>query len=347
MESGIKDFWIKDKSVLVTGASGFIGSALTEALITLGARVFVLSQTVDIRRPLYGSGSDPRNRPLAWDVEKIIHGDLRHRTDLFHAVSISEPDFVFHLGALTQVTEAARDPINTFKVNALGTLHLLEACRQIAPDSKIVIASSDKAYGKPTTHRVPLFEPERLRPVHPYDVSKAAADMLSLAHAKYYGAQIQVARMANVYGPGDTNWKRLIPGVCRWIIEGNQPIIRSDGKQVRQYLYIDDAVAAYIALAAFMVDGKRTYKGRAWNFGPRDKHSVLEIVGAISDIARKRGIDVLEPLILDEARDETESLVMNSDRAKRLLGWYATHPFDVWLPFAFDFIKDYLRGKGF
>lgn len=334
----------RDKSVLVTGASGFIGSALVEDLLFLGARVYVLSQTVDFRRPLFGYPSAfDKSQPLALDIEKVIHGDLRHRTDCFHAVSIAEPHFVFHLGAMTQVTEAAKEPIETFKTNALGTMHMLEACRQIVPTARIVVASSDKAYGHPLSSAdLPFAEDSEFNPVHPYDLSKACADIVARSMAKYYGLLVQVTRLANVYGPGDSNFKRLIPGVIRWIIEGNQPVIRSDGKQVRQYLYIQDAVFAYLLLAERMDRGPLR-NAEAWNFAPDDRHSVLEVVEAITNVASEMGYDTVEPKVLGEAQDETKELYLDNSQVEDEFDWKAGMKLEAGLVATFDYIERYLR----
>lgn len=332
--------WIRDRRVLVTGASGFIGASLTEALLYLGARVYVLSQTVDLRQPLFGSLG---NAPLATGVEKIIHGDLRHRDDCFHAVSVAEPDFVFHLGAMTQVTEAASTPILAFEINVLGTLHILEACRQVGPSMvNVIVASSDKAYGEPLPSWLPLDEDDELNPIHPYDLSKACADIAARSHARFYGTKIQVTRLANVYGPGDTNWKRLIPGMIRWMMEGNQPIIRSDGKQVRQYLYVDDAVTAYLILAHAMDTDHNLPNGQPWNFAPADKYSVMEIVRHIALKMFERGYMFEEPKILDEAKDETPALEMNSFEAKDLR-WEAVIPIGKGLNKTIDWVQKYLN----
>lgn len=315
--------WLKGHSVLVTGASGFIGGALTTKLLAMGARVYVFSLTVDMKRPLFG-GANRGERPLAFDVEKVIHGDLKRIEDCVHAVAVSEPDYIFHLGATTQVTEAAQSPVETFQVNALGTMNILESVRRTRTDihdTRIVVASSDKAYGDPPPEDIPLYEDDHLRPVHPYDLSKACADLVARSYARYYGLRVQVTRLVNVYGPGDTNWKRLIPGMIRWVIQGNTPVIRSDGKQVRQYLYIDDAVDAYLALALKMGTEPTLENGQAFNFAPEKKHSVMDIFIEILKVGNARGFTAAEPTILDEAKDETPALALDYFQAREQLDW--------------------------
>lgn len=338
---GVDPELVRNRRVLVTGASGFIGAAVTEQLLRMGGIVYVLSQTVDFRMPLFGIGprGDP---PLATGVEKIIHGDLRNRSDCVHALAVSEPEFVFHLGAVTQVTEAAKEPIYTFETNALGTLHILEACRQMDQAIKIIVASSDKAYGEPLPSWLPLDEDDELNPIHPYDLSKACADMAARSHAHYYGTRVQVTRLANVYGPGDTNWKRLIPGMIRWMLEGNQPIIRSDGKQVRQYLFVGDAVVAYLMLAQAMDRHYDVPNGQPWNFAPKDKHSVFEVVEKIANKVRERGYDVQEPRVLDEAKDETPALELDVGNAEEI-NWWSTITFDEGLDWTIDWVRQYIN----
>jgi CDP-glucose 4,6-dehydratase len=333
----------RDKSVLVTGASGFLGSALVEDLLFLGARVYALSLTIDYRRPLFGYPAlgESGAQPLAMDIEKVIHGDLRNRADCFHAVSVAEPDFVFHLGAMTQVTEAAREPIEVFKTNALGTMHMLEACRLIAPNAFIVVASSDKAYGDPFPGDLPLEEGDELAPVHPYDLSKSACDLIARSWGEYYDLNIQTTRMANIYGPGDTNWKRLIPGVMRWIIEGREPIIRSDGTQVRQYLYISDASFANLLLASHMAEKPGFPRQSAWNFAPEDRHSVTEIFEQISNVMRDNGYEVRDPIVLGEAQDETQELYLDTSWAESELGWRAKADLESGLTKTLAFLERY------
>lgn len=340
--------FLKGHSVLVTGASGFIGGALTGRLIAMGARVYVLSLTVDMKRPLFG-GAHTGVKPLALDVEKVIHGDLKQIDDCIHAVAVSEPDYIFHLGATTQVTEAAQAPVETFRVNALGTMNILESVRRIRTDihdTRIIVASSDKAYGDPSPAELPLYEDDHLRPVHPYDLSKACADLIAQSFARFYGLRVQVTRLANVYGPGDTNWKRLIPGMIRWTIQGNTPVIRSDGKQVRQYLFIEDAVDAYLALALKMGIEPTLENGQAFNFAPEQKHSVMEVVNEIVKLANVRGFATMKPTILDEAQDETPALELDYFQAREQLGWKPKTSFVMGLTYTFSWVQRFLKMEG-
>jgi len=296
------------KNILVTGFSGFIGNELSAILSIMGSKIF------GVQRNCGSTDSF---------TEKVFQLDLSNFNDVMHAVTVAEPDIVFHLGAVTQVTEARHWPLHTFNVNAVGTMNLLEACRQLnKPDMKIVVASSDKAYGEPLDDDLPLKEDARLRPVHPYDLSKSCTDLIAQSYAKYFDMKIQVTRMANVYGPGDDNFKRLIPGVIRWMLSNQTVIIRSDGGQLRQYLYIDDALKSLFDLAYHM-NMPVSKNGESWNFAPKEKHSVLDVVEIIRGQVFQLGIEVLPPEILNEAKDETFAMEISSRKAKKLLGWEA------------------------
>ena len=169
-----------------------------------------------------------------------------------------QPHTVFHLGAQTQVGEANRSPLGTWETNIRGTYLLLEAVRETDPATRVVVASSDKAYG---AHKeLPYREDFALQASYPYDVSKAAADLIARSYATTYGLPVAVTRLANVYGPGDVNWSRLVPDTARALVRGERPVIRSDGTPERDYLYVEDAVDAYLAVAESLQD--RAFCGR-------------------------------------------------------------------------------------
>jgi len=309
------------KNVLVTGGSGFIGSALIDRLISLGAHITAFYHTVDFQRPLFGQMT-VGSPPLAYAIERTVVGDLRVPADLREAVSVSEPDIVFHLGALTQVTEARGRWYDAAMVNTIGTINVLEAIFNIAPNCDIVVASTDKVYGKGEindrfSERIPLF------PDHPYDASKAAADILARAFSKHSGVNLQVTRLANVYGPGDTNWKRIIPYTIRRTMQNKIITLRSDGKHIRQYLYIDDAVDAYLEIA-FGIGTDHGFKpGCAWNVAPDDDHMVIEIVRIVQNVMAARGYNILRSgvEILGKAEDEASWLKIDDGRMRSHFKW--------------------------
>lgn len=265
-------------TVLVTGAQGFIGAWLAERLLDAGARVVVPRRDVE-----------PESRFRADGVEErctVVAADIQEYEGMLRVLNEHEIDAVFHLAAQTLVGTANRSPLSTFEANVRGTYVLLEACRATAvtgrPVERIVVASSDKAYG---SHDVlPYREDFPLQPRFPYDVSKACADMIARSFAATYELPVAVTRLANVYGGGDLNWSRIVPDTCRALIAGTAPEIRSDGTPERDYLYVEDAVDAYLAVAASL--DRPELVGRAWNAGwgaPVAVRTVVEALIAVAD----------------------------------------------------------------
>ncbi|HEX6511513.1 MAG TPA: NAD-dependent epimerase/dehydratase family protein, partial [Chloroflexota bacterium] len=232
-------YW-RDKRVLVTGATGVVGSWVVEALLDGGAQVAALVRDHDQRSHFYRSG--------AVRSVTVVDGSLEDFGAVERAIAEHEADTVIHLGAQTIVPTAQRLPLPTFEANIRGTYNLLEACRRHADLVKrVVIASSDKAYGD--HGRKAYEEGAPLSAKHPYDVSKACADLLTQTYAWSYGLPAAIARCGNIYGGGDLNWSRIVPGTIRSLIQAERPVLRSDGSYVRDYLYVKDAAAGYLLLA--------------------------------------------------------------------------------------------------
>jgi CDP-glucose 4,6-dehydratase len=230
-------------------------------------------------------------------------------------VSLHEVDTVFHLGAQTLVGTALRSPLLTFEANIRGTYHLLEACRRMQPlVRRVVVASSDKAYGE--ARELPYTEETPLLGRHPYDVSKSCTDLLAVAYASTYDLPVTIARCGNVYGGGDLNWSRIVPGTIRSLLRGERPLLRSDGSMTRDYIFVEDAVDAYLKLAEALDDP--SVAGQAFNFAHGSPMSVLEIVDAIRTVM---GATDLQPEILDTARSEIPHQHLDSSKARRQLGW--------------------------
>lgn len=300
------DAWA-DRRVLVTGATGMVGSWLVKELLARGARVVGLVRDADPRSELYRSG----------DVERIsvVNGRLEDLRTVERAVNEHAVDTVFHLGAQTIVGAAHRDPLATFESNVRGTYNLLEACRRLdGLVDRVVVASSDKAYG--TQADLPYTEDSPLEATRPYEVSKACADLLTRSYHEAYGLPVTVARCGNVYGGGDLNWSRIVPGTIRSLLRGERPVIRSDGTYVRDYIYVEDVVDAYLDLADGLDDGE--VRGEAFNFSTEEPLSVLEMVDRIRGLLDDGG---LEPRILDEAEGEIEAQHLSAAKARERLGW--------------------------
>jgi len=296
--------------VLVTGATGFVGWRLTRALLDLGAEVVCFVRDHDPASPLWFTGDANRVSIVTGRLECMEHGRA--------AIVEREINLVFHLGAQAIVGVAANDPLGSVQSNVLGTANVLEACRLYGKAIKgIVIASSDKVYGE--AERLPYTEDTALRAANPYDVSKCCADLLAQSYAATYDLPIAIARCGNIYGPGDLHWSRLIPGTLRSLLCGERPVIRSDGTLIRDYLYVDDAVTAYLALAEWVVSEPAALEGqRAFNFSAREPMTVIQMV-RLMQIACER--EDLEPLILNEASGEIRAQELESTRAREVLGW--------------------------
>lgn len=295
------------RRVLVTGATGMVGSWLVKELLERGARVVGLVRDADPRSELYRSG----------DVDRIsvVNGRLEDLRTVERAVNEHAVDTVFHLGAQTIVGAAQRAPLATFESNVRGTWNLLEACRRHdGLVDRVVVASSDKAYGAQAD--LPYTEDSPLEATRPYEVSKACADLLTRSYHETYRLPVTVARCGNVYGGGDLNWSRIVPGTIRSLLRGERPVIRSDGTYVRDYIYVEDVVDAYLDLADAL-DGQGA-DGEAFNFSTESPLSVLEIVDRLRGILD--GGD-LEPRILDEAEGEIEAQHLSAAKARERLGW--------------------------
>lgn len=298
-------FW-RDRPVLVTGAGGLLGSWLVEALLEREARVVVLLRDIVPDALLQTSGSAQRATVVLGDV---TDGRLIERVLVEHEI-----DSVFHLAAQTIGGHALRDPLSTFRSNIEGTWELLDACRRSDRATRIVVASSDKAYGAQAL--LPCTEEQPLEGRHPYDVSKSCADLIAQAYATSYGLPVVVTRCGNLYGGGDLNFDRLVPGVIRALLAGRQPVLRGDGTPRRDYLYVEDAVDAYLTLA------ERAHEpdivGRAWNFSTESPLSALELAWAV---ARAVGRPDLGPIVEGTAIDELQQQYLSAAAARRDLGW--------------------------
>lgn len=302
--------WWDGKPVLFTGAQGFIGSWVAERLLDEGAELLVLE-----RAP-----SGPSRFRLRGLHERCteVRADLLDLPSLERVLADHGVRAVFHLAATSAVGVAAASPLSTYEVNIRGTWNLLEACRQSAdPPERIVVASTDKVYGQQPV--LPFHEGLGLMPVYPYDVSKACADHIARSHAATFELPVAVTRLANVFGGGDFAFSRLIPGVARSLLAGQAPVLRSDGRMQRDFVYAADAVTAYMAVADSLDDPAN--RGRAWNASIGEPFSVLDVVRTLIAIS---GVDV-EPEIHGEGtpHGELDRQWLDSTAIQEELGWRA------------------------
>lgn len=319
------------RRALVTGATGFVGSWLVKALAARGVDVVALVRDPDPQSELYRSGLVRR--------VSVVAGCLEDFEAVRRAVNEHEVDTIFHLGAQAIVGAAHRDPLPTFEANVRGTYHVLEAARVHAGlVEAVVVASSDKAYGD--TDDLPYRETHPLAGRHPYDVSKSCADLITAAYFRTYRLPVVVARCGNIYGGGDLNWSRIVPGTVRSLVRRERPVIRSDGTLVRDYIYVEDAVDAYVALGEAV--GRTDVDGHAFNFGAGSYVTARELVRAIQDVIGARD---LEPVVLNRAAGEIRAQTLCSDKARTTLGWTARHDLAAGLRATVDWYRDYLAAE--
>jgi CDP-glucose 4,6-dehydratase len=287
-------------NVLVTGATGILGGWLTKALVDQGHRVVCLVRD-DV----------PHSNFHLLGLEKRVagvRGCLENLDDVTRALNEYEVDVCYHLGAQAIVTVGNRHPISTFESNIKGSWNILEAARHHRPLRRLVFASSDKAYGDLET--LPYTEDMPLRGLHPYDASKSCADLLAQCYLKTYRVPVAIVRCGNLYGGGDFNFNRIIPGTIRSVLEGKPPVIRSDGTPLRDYLYVQDAVSAYLALGSSEEVG-------AFNFGTETPTSVIDLVRQILTLMKSR----LRPVIQNEASHEIARQWLSCKKAREKLAW--------------------------
>lgn len=323
-------FWA-DKRALVTGATGMVGSWLARRLVDEGARVTAFVLDADPQSELLRSGTVER--------VSVVNGRLESFDDVERAVNEHEVDTVFHLGAQTVVGTAHRSPRRTLEANVAGTWNVLDAARVHAGlVARVVVASSDKAYGEQPD--LPYREDMPLAGRAPYEVSKSCTDLVTQSYALTYGVPAAVARCGNIYGGGDLNWSRIVPGTIRSLLRGEQPVIRSDGTYLRDYLHVDDVVEAYLALAESL--DAEGLVGQAFNFSDESPLTVMDVYAAVCEAV---GCGWVEPRILGEATGEIRDQYLSAARAGEALGWKAQTGLEEGLARTVDWYRS-LLGEG-
>ena len=324
-----ENYW-RNKNVFVTGCTGLLGSWLVKDLIEEGANVTGL-----IRDWVPKS-----NLILQGFINKIntVRGDINDYFLMERVLNEYEVDTVFHLAAQTIVSIANRNPISTFETNIKGTWNILEACRRNPTVKRVIVASSDKAYGE---HEIlPYTEDAPLKGSHPYDVSKSCADLLAFTYYNTYELPVCVTRCGNFYGGGDLNFNRIVPGTIRSILFNERPIIRSDGTFIRDYIYIyiRDAVNAYLFMAEKM--DELDIHGEAFNFSNEIQLTVLELT---NEILRIMGRTDLKPIVLNEVKGEIKHQYLSAAKTKNILGWNSIYTVEEGLKETIDWYKEFFK----
>ncbi len=315
----------KNSKILVTGADGFIGSHVAKALIEKGSEVATIIRDIKKESSIDVLG-------LKKDIN-IVHGDLVNYADCERAINEYGINFCFHIAAQAIVGPANRSPLSTFESNIKGTWNILEACRLSKTIKGLIIASSDKAYGQ--QKKLPYKEDSPLNGYFPYDASKACAEILAKSYFMTYNLPLAITRNANTYGPADMNLSRIIPDAITSLLKNKEPVIRSDGTPERDYMYIKDAVAAYLVLAENL--HKKEVLGEAFNFGTGKPISVLALYKKIISLMGKK----IEPKILGQAKNEIDRQYLDSTKARKILGWEANYTIDEGLKETIDWYKCY------
>lgn len=298
-------FWL-DRPVLVTGATGLLGSWLVKRLMDLRAEVVCLVRDWVPQSELV--------RARLLEQVRVVRGDVRDQELVERTAGEYEVATVFHLAAQPVVGVASRNPTSTFDTNVRGTWAVLEACRRSPAVRQVIVASSDKAYGD--HGGVPYDETMALQGRYPYDVSKSCADLIAQCYAATWGLPVAITRCGNLYGGGDLNWNRLVPGTIRSLLRRQRPVIRSDGTYVRDYFYVEDAAAACVLLAERFADDP-SLKGQAFNFSYELELTVLDVVTRVCRLAGSS----LQPDVRNEASNEVRYQRLSAQKAHRVLGW--------------------------
>ena len=320
-------FW-HNRRVFVTGCTGLVGAWTVRLLLEQQAHVVGLVRDCVPGSELCRSG-------LLESID-TVRGSLEDLPLLERAFNEYEIQTVFHLAAQTIVCTANRNPVSTFESNIRGTWCVLEAARRSGLNPQVVVASSDKAYGD--QDQLPYTEEAPLRASHPYDVSKACADLIALSYARTYEMPVCVTRCGNFFGGGDLNWNRIVPGAIRSFHDGEPPILRSDGASLRDYFYVKDGAAAYVHLAECMARMPQVH-GQAFNFSNETQLSVLELV---DHIRRLMGSSV-QPVIRADARHEIRHQYLSAEKARAVLGWRPAYPLEPALRETIDWYREFFH----
>lgn len=312
---------LSNKNILITGGTGFVGSHLVEELVNQGAFVVTTFQTLN-----------PRSYFTTKKLNKkviMVNADICDFEKIFDIITKFEIEYIFHVAAQPLVNVAYYNPRRTLYSNILGTINVLEAARLYTKIKGVIVASSDKAYGKHNKEK--YVENDILKGDHPYEVSKSAADLIAYSYFKTYGVPVVTSRFGNIYGEGDLNFSRIIPGIMKSILNNEILEIRSNGKYIRDYLYVKDVVKGYIIIA----ENIDKIKGEAFNFGSRDTLSVLELIRLTEKILKTK----IKYKILNTAKNEIPYQSLNYSKIRKSLDWTPKYSVNTIIKHTFDWYE--------
>ena len=312
---------LKRKNVLITGATGLVGGHLAEKLVEMGSNVHITYRSFNPKSYFTGKKLN----------EKVVSAvcDIKDFNRVFDIVAKYEIEHIFHVAAQPIVDTAYINPRETFESNIMGTVNILEASRRSPKIKGVVVASSDKAYGKKCSN---AKENEPMAGDHPYDVSKSCADLIARTYAKTYDLPVAVSRFGNIYGPGDFNFNRIMPGIMKAILKNETLEVRSDGKFIRDYVYVKDVADGYVIL----MENMDKAKGEAFNFSTGYNFSVVEMIKKVEKILNKK----CKHKILNVQKNEIPFQSLNFEKAKKVLGWKSRYAFEEGIVETFDWYKE-------
>lgn len=317
---------LSNKRVLITGGTGFIGGYVVKKLLAQGSLVSVIDVNI--------------HKASVYSLEKLdsqvkyTNLDIRDRSKTVRFFERNQFYFVIHLAADPIVESGYDDPIHTFDTNIMGTAHILEALRISSPNTSVIVASSDKAYGK--TKNKSYTEESPLSGDHPYDVSKSCTDLIAQTYAKTYGMPIVITRFGNVYGGGDVHLNRIIPGICMAFIQSKPLQVRSDGTYVRDYIYVEDVADGYI----FLLKNMEKSAGQVYNFSSDDNFSVVDLIDKASEYFHEK----ISYNILNTAKNEIPYQHLDYSKIRKL-GWKPMYSFKDGLEKTLAWYKKYYKAN--
>ncbi|OUX38270.1 MAG: hypothetical protein CBE33_01165 [Candidatus Pelagibacter sp. TMED273] len=319
-----KNFWSK-KNILITGSSGLLGSWMVEKLLSLDANLIGIAKDKSMNTLL-----ESKNILQGF---KTFYLDISEFSKVEKVFSENEIDITFHLAAQTQVIDALINPLETFKSNIEGTWNLLELSRLF--DRPIVVASSDKAYG--SSEKLPYKENYPLEGEFPYEVSKSTTDLLSKTYSATYNLPVVTLRCGNIFGGGDLNFDRLIPGVINWLLNNEKPILRTNGDYMREWVYVEDVVNAYLGTGKALLENKNNHS--AYNFSSGKKKSVIEIYEILCN---KISGNFIEPEFKLSSEKEIKNQELDSSLINDDLNIYSLYQLNESLDETISWYKEYL-----
>lgn len=321
-------FW-KNKKVLITGYEGFLGSWLTKKLLSYKANIVGLDILTRRKKTILNKND--------FNKIKIINGSIENYKLVSNVIKGNNIDTIFHLAAQSIVTEANLNPLTTFKSNIEGTWNVLEASRNNKSVKRIIVTSSDKAYGE--HKKLPYFEDSPLKGTHPYDVSKSCMDLLAYTYFHTYNLGVCILRCGNIYGEGDFHFTRIVPDTIYSLLKNRRLLIRSDGKFIRDYIYIEDVVRGCVTLAE-KINSLKLW-GQAFNLSNEVPISVLELVKKISNLLKRKP----NVKILNKAEYEIRKQYLSSKKAKKILDWKPRYTLEEGLKKTITWYKKFFQGS--